>query len=463
MPLLDVIRQSLVDFADANPTVKGQAIKTASVISQSLVSLLSGLSFKLGIPGAADLSFDANKAISKAREFGGEEREARTPRSFYHASFCALKEAFAEFTGQGQRRVVVFIDDLDRCLPEGALQVLESMKLFFDFDGFIFVVGLDKAVVEAAIDVRYANHHRDGATPAGGFRVRGADYIKKIFQVPFALPAVLPANVDEFVDAVALQETLTAEQLDNLETLKWHLRYVATDAGLNPREIKRYINAFWIIRAVKPELGDEDAILALLTLEFRPDWQLVQEGISAYRETFLAALHDRVTNGNADPLSHIDPRFEGIPLSFFEYVSDGGPARSLLQVNPIIDYLYASAGTQAERGSLRSLEVIRAIGALRTPLGRLLVPGEGGNPPDGALFRRAIEEVKGSFADQASAHPLMQNSIERTLLRLSSEIEGILRSKEREERQQWVDRWNAWITQTIAHLSRGTPSSGYPQ
>jgi len=42
-------------------------------------------------------------------------------------------------------RMVIFIDDLDRCLPEVALQVLEALKLYFNIDGVAFVLGIDRA------------------------------------------------------------------------------------------------------------------------------------------------------------------------------------------------------------------------------------------------------------------------------------------------------------------------------
>ena len=38
--------------------------------------------------------------------------------------------------------IVVFIDDLDRCEPDKALEVLESIKVFLDIEGFVFIVRL---------------------------------------------------------------------------------------------------------------------------------------------------------------------------------------------------------------------------------------------------------------------------------------------------------------------------------
>src|SRR5206468_10942273 len=113
-------------------------------IGRVMRSLVAGSLVRLGVPGAIDLSFDANKALAAAEQSVRADAEARVPRSSYHASFRALQAAFEEFAGPDtDRRIVVFVDDLDRCLPESALQVLESMKLFFDLDGFVFVVGLD--------------------------------------------------------------------------------------------------------------------------------------------------------------------------------------------------------------------------------------------------------------------------------------------------------------------------------
>lgn len=66
-----------------------------------------------------------------------------------------LRGAISEFSKSGVDRVIVFIDDLDRCMAANALEILESMKLFFDMEGFVFVVGLDQAVIERAVTARY--------------------------------------------------------------------------------------------------------------------------------------------------------------------------------------------------------------------------------------------------------------------------------------------------------------------
>ncbi len=66
----------------------------------------------------------------------------------YRDRLVALDEFRQQFEQLSQKcvlcsgRLVVFVDDLDRCLPEKAVEVLEAVKLFLDVEGFIFVMGV---------------------------------------------------------------------------------------------------------------------------------------------------------------------------------------------------------------------------------------------------------------------------------------------------------------------------------
>jgi hypothetical protein len=56
--------------------------------------------------------------------------------------------------GRG-KPLVVIIDDLDRCLPEKAIQVIEAVKLFLDVPGCIFLIAVDREIIEKAVGVKY--------------------------------------------------------------------------------------------------------------------------------------------------------------------------------------------------------------------------------------------------------------------------------------------------------------------
>lgn len=349
------------------------------------------------------MSFQANEALEQARRLDDEARAARIPRSFYHASFRALADCFVKFLGlDSARRIVVFVDDLDRCLPNSALEVLESMKLFFDLPGFVFVVGLDRKVVEQSIDVKYGreqwptslstgvpaytaadstmrwrpDQNSGREQPAGAnnipavSQIRGADYIKKIFQLPFTLAPVAIRQVDEFVDAMLRDAKLPADQEQSIRnTVLPHLRYVITDSGVNPREIKRYINAFTLALKVKPQLSPP-VVLALQTLAFRRDWEPVQNALLAYRGVFTNALQRQLA-GEVNAVRNLDPVL-AVPDSFLSYISAGQPGDQLLTLSPdmLDEYIYSGEAIQSSYGPML-LDVIHGVANMRGSLAQL--------------------------------------------------------------------------------------------
>jgi Cdc6-like AAA superfamily ATPase len=65
----------------------------------------------------------------------------------------AFRQAIQAVLGK-DGRLIVFVDDLDRCLPEKALEVLEAIKLFLEVSGVIFILGMDQDVIRQGIEAR---------------------------------------------------------------------------------------------------------------------------------------------------------------------------------------------------------------------------------------------------------------------------------------------------------------------
>ncbi|HKQ51849.1 MAG TPA: P-loop NTPase fold protein, partial [Pyrinomonadaceae bacterium] len=108
-------------------------------------------------------------------------------------------------------RIVLYIDDLDRCPPERVVQVLQAIHLLLAFPLFVVVVGVDARWVTRSLQESYewlraeadADGHeqkRDDAQATG--EVQGAtphDYLEKIFQIPFWLK---PMEDDDCKDLI---------------------------------------------------------------------------------------------------------------------------------------------------------------------------------------------------------------------------------------------------------------------
>jgi tetratricopeptide (TPR) repeat protein len=366
VPLLDAIRDELVQWADAHGGDQ-QAQRTAATIGRVVRSLVAGMSVKVGVSGAVEASFDANRSLQEHQRLRDEEATQRVPRSFYHASFRALERAFRDFAGgKDRRRIVVFVDDLDRCLPQNALQVMESMKLFFDLEGFVFVVGLDDDVIEYAVEAKYD----DGASspPREGVRrISGREYIKKVFQLPYRLAPVSGSQLGEFLHSASDEARMSQEQRRLLrQVVEPHLQYLVRDGTVNPREVKRYVNLYTLQVHINDTL-DPNVVLALQTISFRSDWQDdVWHPLLEFREEYLAALRRHVAIGG-DGSATLGASVHAFPPDLADYMRTGAPGRALLEVDDLDRYLTAGEAVRSTR-SPALLEALSAVGEIQQRL-----------------------------------------------------------------------------------------------
>jgi hypothetical protein len=94
---------------------------------------------------------------------------------------------------RGQPRVVLFIDDLDRCPPDRVVEVLEAVQLLLKTKLFVVVLGLDTRYVTRALEKAY-----EGILMAQG-EPSGLDYIEKIIALPYRVHKVAPEMVARFL------------------------------------------------------------------------------------------------------------------------------------------------------------------------------------------------------------------------------------------------------------------------
>jgi KAP-like P-loop domain-containing protein len=84
-------------------------------------------------------------------------------------------------------RIILYIDDLDRCQPDQVVQVLQAVHLLLAFDIFNVVVGVDGRWLEQSLVSQYASTGKDGQRDAPPSAFRAQNYLEKIFQIPYSL------------------------------------------------------------------------------------------------------------------------------------------------------------------------------------------------------------------------------------------------------------------------------------
>ncbi|WP_187365846.1 P-loop NTPase fold protein [Trebonia kvetii] len=100
-------------------------------------------------------------------------------------------------------RIVLYIDDLDRCRPRQVVEVLEAVHLLLALDLFVVVVGVDPRWLLRSLREQYPGLLDAGTRSVPGGNAHSdattADYLEKIFNIPFVLPGFPAARLGELV------------------------------------------------------------------------------------------------------------------------------------------------------------------------------------------------------------------------------------------------------------------------
>jgi len=315
-------------------------------------AVAAGTRISISAPGGV-LKFDYE--AGKTFEFADKLREEYGSDSIYYDTFKYL----AEFLDKQdtKTRVVIFVDDLDRCFASKAVEMLEAIKLFLDLPGFIFVMGMSYNVIVQAVDSKYE------AKSA----ISGTDYIKKIIQVPFHLPAIRQSDVEEYMFGIEFDELGISLPPDTLQRV---VQVVASRVQANPRDIKRLLNNFIMTKRISGADTDPEILISLLVIQFR--WLLLYQRISERPTAFQDLSHqildtlnnvpESIREISIDKLRKIDADndklfqvasllrdFEGSAQVFSQEAWGfllGNPGREVLSIQNLEDYLFFADATE---------------------------------------------------------------------------------------------------------------------
>ena len=93
-------------------------------------------------------------------------------------------------------RIILYIDDLDRCPADKVIEVLQAVHLLLAFKLFVVVVGVDHRWLRRSLKRHY-----------GTLLDEPNDYLEKIFQIPFAVKPMAPNIYQQLVNELASNRT----------------------------------------------------------------------------------------------------------------------------------------------------------------------------------------------------------------------------------------------------------------
>ena len=119
-----------------------------------------------------------------------------------------LEKIRRQFGDRPLERIILYIDDLDRCDDDKVLEVLQAVHLLMAFPLFIVVVGVDKRCVTNALYNREVSKYfkleeydeiKKDERSDGIHIIHPDEYLEKIFQIPFQLQKPTPQNIQNMI------------------------------------------------------------------------------------------------------------------------------------------------------------------------------------------------------------------------------------------------------------------------
>lgn len=221
------------------------------------------------------------KELEELQKLAAEyTKDSPAPTESARTNILEFRKEFAELIKMTElKRVVIMIDDLDRCLPETLIATLEAVKLFLFVPNTIFLLAADELLVQYAI--RQQIPIEPDAT-----RDVGRDYLEKLIQIPVRIPKLSSSETESYMNllytekyivgngdmfagilkhvAEFVPDDLNARCFDrnhaktlcgasyndnffkSLDQIANVAPAVASGLGGSPRRIKRFLNSFEI-------------------------------------------------------------------------------------------------------------------------------------------------------------------------------------------------------------------------
>ncbi len=246
-----------------------------------------------------------------------KSKEVRKSVKSFHDDFASLLKQTRI------KRLVVFIDELDRCKHDTILETLEAIRLFLFAKGTSFVIGADERQIRYAVQMKYPDVE-------GNQIDIGKEYLEKLIQYPIRIPQLGQKEVEFYImcllfekelenDLTAIQEIIKEEkQKEGDNFLDFELTYelikgkspelaeklkdtislskqissvLAKGLNGNPRHCKRFLNAM--------ELRIQMADYRRIKLDRKILSKLML--VEYFRDTFYKRLAELQTKDNGKP------------------------------------------------------------------------------------------------------------------------------------------------------------------
>ncbi|MBD2103933.1 P-loop NTPase fold protein [Leptolyngbya sp. FACHB-261] len=225
-------------------------MKKARQVAESIAkrSILVGV--KLATIGILDTKDLTEKIISDLASDIVEDRiknyeKGKSEIEEFRKSLASLAGEVEKLRPDVSAKVVIIIDELDRCRPTYAVQLLERIKHLFDVPGVVFILGIDRSQLNHSIRALYGSD----------FNAQG--YLKRFIDVDYRLPEPKAGDYCSYLfKCFGIEELISKRKTRNkqyeLQALRDFLGCFMSAAGMTLREQEQTVARLRIVLQTIP-------------------------------------------------------------------------------------------------------------------------------------------------------------------------------------------------------------------
>lgn len=200
-----VLMGRIVDEIIKKRKLAQKGIKLAAKLLRKVdVMKLSGSAIRYGVGfatmGPAGLALaSSSDMFEKLRESDYEQyikdrQDNKDPEETLRNNIQEFHRNFEALISETKiKKIIVFIDDLDRCSPDTVIGTLEAIKLFLFTKNTAFIIGADERLIKYAVRKRFPEIQGDNAEV-------GRDYLEKLIQFPIRIPPLNAAELATYIN-----------------------------------------------------------------------------------------------------------------------------------------------------------------------------------------------------------------------------------------------------------------------
>jgi predicted KAP-like P-loop ATPase len=216
-----VLMGRIIDEIISKRTLTEKAIKFAAKLLKKIDWIkVAGATMKYGAgfmaAGAAGVALvGAHETVKKhteedyAKYIKDKKDTGKDPDETLRSNLQEFHHNFEELITETKlKKIIVFIDDLDRCSPDTIIGTLEAIKLFLFTKNTAFVIGADERLI------KYAVRRRFPEVPGDIIEI-GRDYLEKLIQYPVRIPPLSTSEMATYINLLFSKLFTDAEAFEN--------------------------------------------------------------------------------------------------------------------------------------------------------------------------------------------------------------------------------------------------------